>query len=47
MGEIVHDIMREEKVEEEALGPEMKEALELYVKKTMKEKKSTRRKESF
>ena len=43
MGEIVHDIMREEKVEEEALGPEMKEALELYVKKTMKEKKSTKK----
>ena len=43
MGEIVHDIMREEKVEEEALAPEMKEALELYVKKTMKEKKSTKK----
>ena len=43
MGEIVHDIMREEKVEEEALAPEMKEALELYVKKTMKEKKSKKK----
>ena len=44
MGEIVHDIMREEKVEEEVLEPEMKEALELYVKKTMKEKKSKKKK---
>ena len=44
MGEIVHDIMREEKVEEEVLEPEMKEALALYVKKTMKEKNPRRRK---
>ena len=43
MGEIVHDIMREEKVAEEVLKPEMKEALELYVKKTMKEKKSKKK----
>ena len=44
MGEIVHDIMLEEKVEEEVLEPEMKEALALYVKKTMKEKKSKKKK---
>ena len=44
MGEIVHDIMCEENVEEEALAPEMKEALELYVKKTTKEKKSKKKK---
>ena len=44
MGEIVHDIMREEKVAEEVLKPEMKEALELYVKKTMKEKNPRRSK---
>ena len=31
MDEIVHDIMHEEKVEEEALAPEMKEALKLYI----------------
>ena len=43
MGEIVHDIMREEKVAEEVLKPEMKDALELYVKKTMKEKKSKKK----
>ena len=39
MGEIVYEIMREEKVAEEVLKPKMKEALELYAKKTMKEKK--------
>ena len=43
MGEIVHEIMHDEEVEEEALAPEMKEALELYVKKTMKEKKSKKK----